>query len=571
MHSGILRTRQVFVFLFFLLSLTLLLIRLFYLQVVKHSFYYKIANEEHAFSEQLQPRRGTIYDRNMRVLAVNLNRESAYANPREIKDKEETARILASLLGLDKDTVFEKISKNKGFVWIKRKLTTKEALQLRKFNFAGIGFIEESKRFYPNLQLACHILGSVDIDNKGLEGLESLYDNYLKGSGGWLISTQDAKRNLLKSYQEEFLQPKNGYNLILTIDDVIQNIAERELYKMYDKYHAKGASIIIMDPKNGDILALANYPSFDLNNMTKRPQESMRNRAINDFFEPGSIFKIVTASAALEENAVSLSDKFDCENGAWKIGKRVLHDHRPHGILTFKEVIEKSSNIGTIKVASVFGPEKMFKYMRLFGFYEKTGIDLPGEVVGMNRPLSGWTSSSMYAIPMGQEVTTTVIQLVCAISVIADNGFLVKPRIVKQIVNEDGEVIKDFQPQVSRRVISPETASKMRGLLMGVVESGTGQKAKMEEFSAGGKTGTAQKVEPGGIYSHSRFIASFIGFAPVSKPVFAMAVCIDEPRPVYFGGDVAAPVFKNVADEALKYLNIKDTHVPARQTAAVQR
>ncbi len=571
MHSGILRTRQVFVFLFFLLSLALLLIRLFYLQVVKHPFYYKIANEEHAFSEQLQPRRGTIYDRNMRVLAVNLNRESVYANPREIKDKEETTRILASLLGLDKDIVFEKISKNKGFVWIKRKLTTTEALRLRKLNLAGIGFIEESKRFYPNLQLACHVLGSVDIDNKGLEGLESLYDNYLKGSGGWLISMQDAKRNLLKSYQEDFLQPKNGYNLVLTIDDVIQNIAERELYKMYDKYHAKGASIIVMDPKNGDILALANYPGFDLNNVAKRPQESIRNRAINDFFEPGSIFKIVTASVALEENAVSFNDKFDCENGAWKVGKRVLHDHRPHGILTFKEVIEKSSNIGTIKVASVFGPEKMFKYMRLFGFYEKTGIDLPGEVVGMNRPLSGWTSSSMYAIPMGQEVTTTVIQLARAISVIADNGFLVKPRIVKQIVDEDGEVIKDFQPQVSRKVISPETASKMRGLLMGVIESGTGKKAKMEEFSAGGKTGTAQKVEPGGVYSHSRFVASFIGFAPVSKPVLAVAVCIDEPRPVYFGGDVAAPVFKNVVDESLKYLNIKDAHAPARQPAAAQR
>lgn len=558
MHSGIFRTRQLFVFLFFLLSLTLLLIRLFYLQAVKYPFYYKIANEEHTFSEKLQPKRGTIYDRNMRVLAVNLNRESVFANPREIKDKEKTAGILVSVLGLGKDVVIEKISKDKGFVWIKRKLTTEEALQLRKFNLAGIGFVEESKRFYPNLQLACHVLGSVDIDNKGLEGLESLYDNYLKGTGGWLISMQDAKKNILKSYQEDFLPPKNGYNLVLTIDDVIQNIAERELYKMYDKYHAKGASIIVMDPKNGDILALANYPGFDLNNVSKRPAESIRNRAINDFFEPGSIFKIVTASTALEENVVNFNDKFDCENGAWKIGKRVLHDHRPHGILTFKEVIEKSSNIGTVKVASLFGPEKMFKYMRLFGFYERTGIDLPGEVVGMNRPLSGWTSSSMYAIPMGQEVTSTAIQLARAISVIADNGFLVKPRIVKQVIDEDGEVIKEFPPQVNRKVISPQTAAKMRWLLMGVVESGTGQKAKMEDFSAGGKTGTAQKVEPGGTYSHNRFMASFIGFAPVSKPVLAVAVCVDEPKPVYFGGDVAAPVFKNVVDESLKHLNIKD-------------
>lgn len=569
MHSGLVRTRQIFVFLFFLLFLVLLLVRLFYLQALKHTFYYKIANEEHTFSEQLEPKRGAIYDRNMRVLAVNLNRESVYANPRQIKDVENTAKALALILDLDKKSVADKISKDKGFVWIKRKLTTKEALQVRKANLPGVYFVEESKRFYPNLQLACHVLGSVDIDNKGLEGLELLYDNYLKGEGGWLISTQDAKRNILKSYQEEFMLPKNGHSLVLTIDDVIQNIAERELFKMYDKYHAKGASIVVMDPKNGDILALANYPNFNLNSIGSRPQEAIRNRAINDFFEPGSVFKIVTASAALEENAVNFNDKFDCENGAWKIGKRVLHDHRPHGILTFREVIEKSSNIGTCKVASLLGPANMFKYIRLFGFYEKTGIDLPGEVVGMNRPISGWTPSSMYAIPMGQEVTSTAIQLARAMAVIADNGFLVKPRIIKQIIDEDGEVIKEFPPQVSRKVISPQTAAKMRGLLMGVVESGTGQKAKMEEFSAGGKTGTAQKVE-GGTYSHGRFVASFIGFAPVSKPVLAVAVCVDEPRPVYFGGDVAAPVFKNVVDESLKHLNIKDTYVLPRQAAAQQ-
>lgn len=558
MHSGIFRARQVFVFIFFLLSLTLLLARLFFLQALQHHFYFKIANEEHIVSVELQPKRGTIFDRNMRPLAVNLNRDSIYANPREVKDKVKTAKILSAALNLKENFVIERLSKDKGFVWIKRKITTKESLQLKKFNLAGIGFIEESKRFYPNTTLACHLLGLVNIDNKGLEGVEALYDNYLKGQGGWLIATQDAKRKVLKSYQEEFLTPKNGYNLVLTIDEVIQNIAEREVYKMYDKYRAKGASIIVMDPKNGDILALANFPNFDLNDPSKRSPESIRDRAINDFFEPGSIFKIVTASTAIEENAVNLNDKFDCENGAWKIGKRILHDHVPHGILTFREVIEKSSNIGTVKVASRFGAEKMYKYIQAFGFCEKTGIDLPGEVVGMNRPLSRWTSTSMLAIPMGQEVTTTVIQLARAISVIADNGFLVKPRVVKSIIDEEGETIKEFPLEVTRKVISPKTAAKMRGLLMGVVESGTGKKAKMEEFSAGGKTGTAQKVEPNGVYSHNRFIASFIGFAPAAKPVLAVVVCIDEPRPVYFGGDVAAPVFKNVMDQSLKYLNIEE-------------
>lgn len=558
MHSGIFRSRQVFVFLFFLISLSLLLIRLFYLQGLKHNFYYKIANEEHIVSVELQPKRGAIYDRKMRAIAVNLNRDSVYANPREIKDKARTAKVLSSVLALKQDAVTEKISKDKGFVWIKRKITTKESLALRKFNLSGIDFIEESKRFYPNTSMACHLLGSVDIDNKGLEGVEGLYDNYLKGQGGWLVSTQDAKRKLLKSYQEGFLAPRNGYNVVLTIDEVIQNIAERELYKMYDKYNAKGASIIVMDPKNGDILALANYPNFDLNNPSKRAPDAVRNRAISDFFEPGSIFKIVTASAALEENAVRFTDKFDCENGAWKVGRRTLHDHRPHGILTFKEVIEMSSNIGTVKVASLFGAEKMNKYMKLFGFYEKTGIDLPGEVVGMNRPLSGWTQSSMLAIPMGQEVTTTAIQLARAISVIADNGFLVKPHVVKKIVDEDGEVIKEFPPEISRKAISPKTAARMRGLLMGVIEEGTGKKAKIDDYTAGGKTGTAQKVEPGGVYSHNKFVASFIGFAPVGRPVLAVVVCVDEPHPVYFGGDVSAPVFKNVVDESLKYLNVRE-------------
>ncbi|MDD5496451.1 MAG: penicillin-binding transpeptidase domain-containing protein, partial [Candidatus Omnitrophica bacterium] len=422
------------------MSLSLLLARLFYLQALRHPFYFKIANEEHIVSVELQPKRGAIYDRQLRPIAVNLNRDSVYANPRTIKNKEQAIKILSTVLNIKESFVRERLSRDKGFVWIKRKITTKESVRLKKFNLEGIGFVEESKRFYPNLSLACHILGSVNIDNKGLEGVESLYDDYLKGQGGWLISTQDAKRKLLKYYQEEFIAPKNGYSVILTIDEVIQNIAERELYKMYDKYNAKGASIIVMDPKNGDILALANFPNFNLNDPAGRPAEAGRDRAVTDFFEPGSIFKIVAASGLLEENLVNLNDKFDCENGAWNVGKRTLHDHRPHGIMTFKEVIEMSSNIGTVKAASRLGPDKMFKYMKLFGFYEKTGVDLPGEVVGMNRPLSRWSKTSMLAIPMGQEVTSTAIQLARAISVIADNGFLLKPRIVKEIVGEDGEV-----------------------------------------------------------------------------------------------------------------------------------
>ncbi|MFA6610574.1 MAG: penicillin-binding transpeptidase domain-containing protein, partial [Candidatus Omnitrophota bacterium] len=269
-----------------------------------------------------------------------------------------------------------------------------------------------------------------------------------------------------------------------------------------------------------------------------------------------SVFKIVTASAVLEENIVGLDDKFYCENGLYKVGRRLLHDVHPYGTLTFRQVIEKSSNIGTIKIAGILGPDRLYKYLKLFGFYDKTGVDLPGEVVGMNRPVSKWTPSSMLAIPMGQEVTVTAMQLASAIAVIADNGYKVRPRIVRRIVDSDGQVVKEFPAKIVRKVMSPKTAAKMRAVLMGAVENGTGKKAKIEDYHTGGKTGTAQKVE-GGTYSHGSFIASFIGFAPVEKPVLAVAVCVDEPHPVYYGGDVAAPVFKNVVDETLKYMHAK--------------
>lgn len=555
MHSGIYRARQAGVFLFFLLSLTFLLLRLIYLQTINYNFFLKIANEQHTVSIEIQPKRGTIFDRNMRVLSVNLNIDSVFANARQIKNKKKVAKTLSSILNINENVILKRLEQDKGFIWIKRKVMPKEASELKRLNIDGIGFVKESKRFYPNGDLACHVLGLADIDNVGLEGLELLYDRYLKGQSGWLISTQDARQKVLKSYEDEFIPPKNGFNLVLTIDEVIQHIAERELYKMYKKYNAKAASIIVMDPRSGDILALANLPAFNLNEPAKRAKEAVRDRAVNDFFEPGSVFKIVTASAALEEKVVSLDDKFYCENGEYRVGKRILHDHRPHGIMTFREVIEKSSNIGTVKVAALFGPAKMYKYMKAFGFYDKTGIDLPGEAVGMNRPPSKWSGVSMLAIPMGQEVTSTVIQLVSAVSTIANGGFVVKPRVVKEVLDENGRVIKEFPPKAVRRAISGETSSKMRSILKGVVESGTGKKARIEEYAAAGKTGTAQKVEPGGVYSHDRFVASFIGFAPADKPRLAIAVCVDEPRPVYYGGDVAAPVFRNVADESLKYLN----------------
>ena len=556
MRSAIVRKRQLGIFLFFLVSLSLLLIRLIYLQVLKHNFYVKIANEQHAVSVELEPKRGAIFDRSMRVLAININCDSIFANARLIKDKDDAAKKLAPILGIDEGAILEKLSKDKAFVWIKRRVTPEISSAVKALKITGIDFVKESKRVYPNKNLACHIIGTANIDNVGLEGLELVYNKYLKGESGWLVSTRDAKRKTLESYQFEYIPPKNGFDLVLTIDEVIQNIAERELAKSCQKFNAKAGCIVVMDPLNGDILALANYPAFDLNDPSHRVQESIRNRAVNDFYEPGSVFKVVTASALLEEKAITPNDVIYCENGKWNIGSRYLNDVHPYGNLKFSEVIEKSSNIGTVKSASRLGPEKMYKYMKLFGIYETTGIDLPGEVTGINRPVEKWSKVSMYAIPMGQEVTVTAMQLARIISVIADNGCITKPRIVKEIVDDKGETIKAFPPKILRRVISPMTAWKVRQILKGVVERGTGKKARIEDCIAGGKTGTGQKVV-NGTYSHDKFIGSFIGFAPADHPKLAIAVSIDEPHPVYYGGDVAAPVFKVVADEAIKYMSAK--------------
>jgi cell division protein FtsI (penicillin-binding protein 3) len=318
-------------------------------------------------------------------------------------------------------------------------------------------------------------------------------------------------------------------------------------------YRAKAASIVVMNPHTGAILALANRPTFDLNEQQGVSKERLRNRAICDLFEPGSVFKIVTASAALEENKVSEEIKFFCENGSYRVANHILHDHHPHGWLTFQEVIEQSSNIGTTKVAQLLGGELIYRYARLFGFGAKLGINLPGEIAGMIKVPRFWSKTSIGAIPIGQEVGVTSLQLASAVSAIANGGQLMKPYIIKEIRDKYGQPIKSFSPAMINKVISLDTAARMRKILTGVVEGGTGKLAKIPDVVIAGKTGTAQKLEPNGTYSHSKFIASFIGFAPAADPLVTIVVTVDEPRPYYFGGVVAAPVFKNVAADILKY------------------
>lgn len=543
------------VFLLFFVFLIACIARLFFIQFFRSSFLTEIAKRQHNLFVELEPRRGTIYDTNLKPQAVNISVDSLYASPLQINDKDKGKIIsqLEPILNLNQAYLKDRLYRKKSFIWLARKITLKQAEAIKKLNIKGLYFIKESKRCYPNGYLASQMLGFAGLDNKGLEGLELFYDSYLRGEPGWALFLRDARQRKLGLY-EKIVLPKDGYNLVLTVDEVIQFIAERELDKAFKAYHAKGASIVVLDVHTGAILALANRPTFDLNEYAQATKEQIRNRTICDLFEPGSVFKIVTASAALEEKRVNEEDKFFCENGAYRISRHILHDHRAHGTLTFREVIEQSSNIGTTKVAQILGPDLIYKYVKLFGFGARLGIDSPGEISGMVKAPRFWSKVSIGAVPIGQEVGVTALQLATAISLIGNGGQLMKPYLVREIKDKYGETIKEFLPTLVRKVISIDTAARMKIILVGVIEKGTGKLAKLSGFTAAGKTGTAQKLEPNGAYSHNKYIASFIGFAPAEDPLIAVAVVVDEPHPYYFGGVVAAPVFKNVAGDTLRYL-----------------
>jgi len=503
----------------------------------------------------LEPVRGIIYDYNGGILALNIKTDSVYAVSKDIKNKKNIAKQLSQLLKLDTKYLIDRLGREKSFVWIKRKISDEESEALNIAGVDGIFLIGESKRLYPGDSLACHLLGFTDIDNKGLEGLELAYDVFLKGKYGWKNVLRDARQTIVQSYGEG-VQPKDGYSLILAIDDVIQNIVENEIEEVVKNSKPKSVSIIALDPKTGGILAMANYPKYNLNDYTRYSSENFKNRCISDTYEPGSVFKVITASAVLEEGACKLEDKFYCEKGSYKIGNRILHDFRPYETLTFREVIEHSSNIGVVKAASKLGKHKFYDYLKKFGLGAKTGIDLKGEENGILRPVSAWTKSDMTTIPMGQGISCTPIQLACAVSVIANGGILMKPYVVKSIIDKNNNVIKEAQPDEVRRVISEETALRMKDVLRGVVERGTGRRAKLAEYTACGKTGTAQKVGENGEYAKNKYMASFIGFAPYSDPRVALVVCINEPKGVHFGGMIAAPAFKNAMEKILKYIEV---------------
>jgi len=522
-----------------------------------HEYYTNIAENNRNVMVTLPPRRGLIFDKNLRELAINVPRNSLYAAPRFIADKDEAAAFLADVLDRDKEGILERISNDKLFVWIARKLPDETVQRIRSRALTGIDFVPENERSYPNKELAAHMLGFVDIDNKGLEGIERYYDEALRGKEGYKVAVLDAKRRQVSSVDDFYYPPLDGYDIILSIDQVVQHIAEQSLAEGVRKHDPKSASVVVMEPASGDILAMCNWPAFDLNDFRNAKPEVIRNRAVTDALEPGSSFKVVTASAALEEKIVGLSDEFDCESGSYFVGGRVLHDHRPHGVLEFRDIIRLSSNIGTVKVAELLGEDKLYEYITRFGFGLKTEVDLPGEIRGIVRKVPKWSKCSISAIPIGQEIATTVVQLAAAISCIANDGILVRPRTVKRLMDKKGGVVREFEPRLVRRVISKETCVKVKDVLRKVVENGTGKRASISGYSAAGKTGTAQRIDDDGSYSKTKYNSIFIGFAPVDDPKLAIAVVFVEPRPHYYGGTVAAPVFSKIAGKTLRYMGVE--------------
>ena len=423
-----------------------------------------------------------------------------------------------------------------------------KALEMR-----GVYFEKESKRFYPNRELAAHVLGYVGMDDEGLSGLEFAYQKKIGGSPGRVLLRSDARQRSFSSVEKP---PDAGEDLVLTIDQTLQYIAEQELAAQVKQSNALGGTVIVMEPHSGDIFAMASYPAFNPNHYAKYSPEHWRNRAILSIYEPGSTFKIFTAATALEERLARPDDLIDCMNGAIVVGKHRIRDHKPYGVLPVREVVAFSSNVGAVQLGFRIGKERFEKYIRSFGFGTPTAVDLPGEAKGLLRPSSQWPTVTLANIAMGQGIGVTPMQLVTAVSAIANGGYRVKPRIVQR--TRSGAVAKvSFGPEAARsRILSGRTASELTEMLTGVVKRGTGKSSQLEGFSAAGKTGTAQKIDPSGRYSHSRFIASFVGFAPAERPALAMVVTIDEPRGHYYGGEVAAPVFRNIAEQALRYLAI---------------
>jgi len=531
--------------------------RVTYLQLFCHSEYLAKAQRQQRRTIEITPKRGAIYDRNMQALAMSVPVQSAFAVPSEVKDVPMASRLLSRELGVSPEEIREKLGAGGSFVWLKRKLPPAKSDAIQSLNLKGIYLLEENQRFYPKREMAAHVLGFVDVDEHGLGGIEHEYDSLIRGQGEKMVVMADARQ---KMYDGDEAQHDRGVNVVLTVDEKIQYVAERELAAAIAKFHAPAGSVIVQDPNSGTILAMANWPKYNPNAPQDVPPNKRTNRAISEIYEPGSTFKLVTLAAAFDQNLIRADEIFNCENGSVTVAGHLIHDHKKYGMLTVAEILANSSDVGAIKIAIRLGSPKFYDYIRAFGFGTPTGVDLPAESRGLLRRLEHWGSYSIASVSMGQEVGVTPLQMVTAVSAVANGGLLYKPHIVQEM--RRGEQILPLDgPSVAaepKRAIRPQTAAILRRLMEGVILHGTGKNARLDGWTAGGKTGTAQKIDPDtGRYSPTNVIASFTGFAPINNPAVTILVSIDSPAGYpHDGATVAAPVFKRIAEQILPYLDV---------------
>jgi cell division protein FtsI (penicillin-binding protein 3) len=544
--------------------------RLVQIQIVRHDDYIRRATRQQERTLSLNPVRGSILDARQRVLAESVSADSIYADPQAIVDRRATARALAAIRGIGASAhdIEEKLTTDSGFVWVARQIPLDVSAHVKKLKLPGVYFLEEHRRSYPRAMLAANVIGYIGVDGEGLAGIEHSLDSYVRGRAGKVTILRDARRRAYLVGGEGANRPIDGQHVVLTIDAVVQFITERALAAAVEKYHAAGGSAIVMDPRDGSILAMASWPTFDPNRFRDFAPVAWRNRNVQDMYEPGSTFKVVTASGGLEEGVVTPSQIIDCGNGSIHIGNTDIHEHggNHYGLISFEEVMVHSSNVGAVRVALALGANRFYDYIRRFGFGERTGLQLPGETSGVVRPTNKWSQLSNAEMAIGQEVGATPLQVLRAVATIANGGVRVEPRVVDRVVDGQGNVVYRPQHPAPVRVISEKTAAVLNEILKQVVARGTGQPAALAEHVVAGKTGTAQKAGRGG-YSADKFVASFAGYVPADRPRLAILVVVDEPRGAQYGGTIAAPAFREIAEASLRYLGMPPS-VPMRTIGA---
>jgi cell division protein FtsI/penicillin-binding protein 2 len=573
------RIRCALVCLFFTALFSLFSFRLVYLQMIKHDEYAGLAAEKHVYKQPIFAERGSILDANNEVLAHNTPVETVVADATHLNNREAIIPLLREALDIPADELREKLEGDRRYIVLKREVPVATATALREKlrvqNLRGIYFERDTTRIYPNGSMLCHVIGFTDFEHRGIQGVESSMEEYLHGQDGYRFIEHNRAGQEIVLYRGQERGPRDGYQVHLTVDLNLQNIVENEIDAAVREYTPQKATIILMRPQTGEILAMANRPNYDLNLRSEAKPEQMKNRAIIDMMEPGSTFKIVTAAAALNEHKVRPDTTIFCENGIWNFGGRPLHDHRAYADLSVQDILIKSSNIGAAKLAMSIGEQKFYEYIRRFGFGDRSGIELPGEIPGVIRPPQSWSKISITRIPMGHEVGVTPLQMTIAMATIANGGKLITPRIVKSVTTSDGKTITTFSPTVLRQVISPETAAQVGNALRGVVsDRGTAAAAAVPGFTISGKTGTAQKVDPKGGYEHGKYVVSFSGYLPSEHPEFVGLVVLDDAHTknpeLNYGGLVAGPIFSRIAEKAARYLDLQPHEELAKPPSAAR-